>query len=193
MKSSLRDLLVEALRLWGQEAFFRYSDSEVACTVRVYHWSVHVIRNNPRWAIYRMQYDGPQPTREMCEGVEDPARASRPDLNISVGQDVVVHVEAKRLKASGGLPRKYVTEGMRRFVDGRYETTSCGLGGMLGYILEDDPIQVIDLVNKTIVAEPDFGPTAVLRSRGRQAPEILEHTSDHAGFELHHFTLDLRS
>ncbi|MBL7260750.1 hypothetical protein [Paractinoplanes lichenicola] len=191
MRRSIRSLLIESIRLWQQEQFHRFNDHETSSTVRLYYWAVQVVRSSPELSFFRVQYDGPQPTAAMLAGSEDPARAPRPDINVSLGQDIVVHVEAKRLKSGDGLPKKYVTQGMRRFVDGRYDTRPCNLGGMLGYIMDGDSAKAIAQINQTISDEADFGPNAALRAQGSPLPFIGEYVSDHGSFSLIHLAIDV--
>ncbi|MFY1659351.1 hypothetical protein [Micromonospora sp. WMMD1274] len=190
----IRELLIEAILLWEQEGFSRYSDGEVPCTVRIFDCACRVIEGDSlKWALIHVQYDGPQPNRAMRAGLEDPSKASRPDLNVRIGS-ALVHVEAKRLHLRDSLPKKYVQEGMRRFIDGRYSSDGHGLGAMLGYVLRDAPPDAITAVNAVIAEEADLGPSHSLQIPTQWSPRIhLTASRHHDRLRLLHHTIDLRA
>lgn len=188
----IRELLVDAASLWESEGFFRKNDSEIACTVRMFDCASRLRDARAELALIHVQYDGPQPTPEMRRGLADPARARRPDLNFRVGE-VVVHVEAKRLHLRDGLPRLYVDEGMRRFIDGHYPASPDGCGYMLAYVLNDPPPDAVAEVNAIISGAPDLGPKHVLGAPSERGPRLLLHVSLHNdGLRLLHQAIDIR-
>jgi len=189
----IRQLLIDAASLWRQDGFSRWSDGELACTVRIYDCALSVIENDPEaWALIHVQYDGTQPTLKMRRGLADPAKATRPDLNVRIGS-AVIHVEAKRLHLRDGLPKKYLNLGMRRFIDGQYSTAGHGLGAMISFVLSDDPQDAIDAVNEMIIATPDLGPSHIIDLPDAVADRVLLHTSFHnGGLRLFHHAVDIR-
>lgn len=104
-----------------------------------------------------------------------------------------MHIEAKRLHVSDGLPKKYVEQGMRRFIDGRYPTAGHNIGAMLAYLLKDSTEDVIGAVNGVINLESTLGPPHVLSDPTQPAPRLTIHVSIHAGnLRLFHHILDMR-
>jgi hypothetical protein len=188
----LCQLLVEATRLWERENFFRWSDGELSCTIRLFDCCDRTIHENASgWAaLLRVQYDAAQPTTGMRNGTEDPQRAVRPDLVIFLGS-ARINLEAKRLGLRDALPTRYVREGMARFVNDRYISGPGEPGVMVGYVFSDPPTDVLAAVNE--VVHEELGPDHVLKSPREPKPKILHHDSYHSEHvRLLHHTVDLR-
>jgi hypothetical protein len=192
--ATLDNLLVEASSLWQIQNFRRYSDDEVCCTVCFFDCCEAAIASNPNlFSPLRVVYDGAQPTRAMRAGSAHPASAPRPDLTVLFGQQVTIRVEAKRLALSSGLPGKYVRQGMRRFLDGRYSSTAGKPGIMLGFVTIDAPDNVIDAINKAIRSEPDLTDSDCLMDATAPIPAMRRCESHHSdGLMLLHCAIDLR-
>jgi hypothetical protein len=155
-EAMLNALLVEATILWQSQGFRRYSDDEVCCTVCFFDCCEEVVALKPsEFPVVRVVYGGAQPSQAMRMGAEHPKTVPYPDISILIGP-VTIRIEAKRLALAGSLALKYVREGMRRFLDGRYSSTTGRPGVMLGYVGTDDPQAVIAAVNAKIVAEVDL-------------------------------------
>jgi hypothetical protein len=156
VETMLENLLREATLLWQDQDFPRVSDEEICCTVPFFGCCEEVVATRPeRFPVLRVVYDAAQPSAAMLAGVVDPARSPRPDLSVVCGP-VTIRIEAKRLGLGGGLPAKYVRQGMKRFLDGRYSSSVGKPGVMLGYVVKDDLETIIKAVNKAIVAEPEL-------------------------------------
>lgn len=187
----LHQLVQEAVAVWETEGFSRWSDAEISCTARFFDCCDRVIYSHQAdWPLVSVQYDGPQLTRGMRAGHEDPAQAPRPDMSVRFG-DAEIKLEAKRLTVSDGLPAKYVREGMRRFVSGRYASTPPLPGGMLGYVYADAIPDVVAAVNLVVAGEPDFGPSHVLQLAG-----VTSHVATHSSLhqpnpDLLHFMVEV--
>lgn len=187
-------LLRQASSLWEAEGFNRFNDGEVACTARLFDCCDRVIHSDDvTFPQVHVQYDGPQLTMSMRAGSGDPARTPRPDMTIRFGS-AALRVEAKRLMLIDQLPRKYVREGMFRFLDGRYSSTPPHPGVMVGYILRDPPPAVVAAVNTVISTESGLGAQHLLGPATVTAGPLSRHRSSHApGPEIVHFLLDIRS
>lgn len=84
--SLLDDLFEEALEEWRSTGFDRFDDSETACTVRLFDCADRILRRGQsKWALVRVQYDGPQPTPAIRAGTANPNSSPRPDLVLSIG------------------------------------------------------------------------------------------------------------
>lgn len=96
---------------------------------------------------------------DILEGRASPKKAPRVDLSITgdlLSNDVHYIVECKRL-GNGATTSDYVTDGIRRFVNGSYGSDS-SVAGMLGYVLEGTIDSWADRINKVVVAQSDMGP-----------------------------------
>lgn len=190
--SLLEELLVEAVRLWEAEEFRRYDEGEISCTIRLFDCCDRVVSSAKKWALVHVQYDGAQPTRATRRGDESPKFSPRPDMNVRFGQ-VLVDIEAKRLEADGNLPGRYVREGMRRFITGRYPSHSTVGGVMLAYVQHDPPRVGVAAVNRVIEADPDMADSEVLSNSRKLSSRFLIHDSYHASIRIVHHVIDLRA
>jgi hypothetical protein len=189
----LSSLLCQAVALWSRESFSSFDMLEPALTVRLYHFCLHVIDSNQRfYAQVDVVYESSQPTAAMLAGESNPANAPRPDLTIIMGR-TKVRVEAKRLRLSESLPRKYVKEGMARFRDERYGRPG-DPGVMVGYVLSGDISRIVQKINDVISSEwvhgdeEHLGPSTVL------GVNLQLHKSAHPpSLNLLHHIIDLRS
>ncbi len=149
------------------------------------------------------------PVRIEREAVEDDpktgAELGRIDLKLvpagSALEEVYFAFECKRLNAvERGRPRtlapKYVTQGMMRFVDGRYGG-SVIQGGMIGYVLDGRTSHAISRVGKNIdsrrtllrlTAGPSLQPSTV-RPANTFVRETMHVLPDSRVFRLHHIFL----
>ncbi|MGH3908318.1 MAG: hypothetical protein ACRDTE_29660 [Pseudonocardiaceae bacterium] len=189
----LSSLLYQAVVLWSKESFESFNQLEAALTVRLFGFCLRVIDADQKtFSQVDAVYESSQPTAAMLSGKSDPTKAPRPDMTIMMGR-TKVRVEAKRLKPSGSLPRKYVKEGMLRFRDERY-----GLPGepgvMIGYIISGDIPVIVRKINDVISSEwvhgdgEHLGPPTIL------GVNLQLHKSVHPpSLKLLHHMIDLRS
>lgn len=78
------------------------------------------------------------------------------DIQIGYAFDEVLYIaiECKRISsADNTLARKYVREGIHRFVTGKY-SGGHALGGMVGYVICGKPADCIDRVQQQLAKEP---------------------------------------
>jgi hypothetical protein len=185
----IRKLLVDSISLWVLQGFDRYDDREVSLTVRLYFWMLQVkARNRGEMLMMHPQYDGPLPTQRMLLGLDDAGRTPRPDLTVKCGE-ATIHLEAKRLMPTSGLPRKYVAEGMMRFLDGRYVSPGKSLAFMLGYIMQGTATECYEAVNDVVRTHPSLRPEEVAKQR--EALGVLDiYVSEHRGGEITHYAID---
>jgi hypothetical protein len=137
-------------------------------------------------------YEGPQLSAAMRAGKDDATHAPRPDMTVQFG-DRSIRIEAKRLAATGDLPRRYVEAGMMRFLDGRY-TSSVGLPAiMFAYAVPaSPPLDVIKPVNKVVESHPRMGTTHQLQPASDTTQAHREYRSDHgAALYILHFVVYL--
>ncbi len=193
-RSLVVGLIEGAVRNWRAEGFLRFGDGEVDCTIRLYDWCDRIIRlDRTKWPAVRVQYDGALPTRAMRIGLADPKRTPRPDLVLFIGK-LDVHVEAKRLAASGGLPKLYVDQGIRRFLDKAYGWGRDSRGVMIAYHMADSPDDGFAAVNMQIRANSELGEPHCIEQIEVLLPELLILESAHGlPFKLMHFSLDIRA
>lgn len=188
----IRKLLIESIASWAAKGFDRYNEHEISFTVRLYSSMLEVkAANRGEMLMLHPQYDGPLPTSDMLLGLADVAKSPRPDLTIRCGE-ASIHIEAKRLTPTGGLPDDYVSDGMMRFLDGRYISPGVGLALMFGYILNGEPSECYDAVNSVIRTDPRLGPAEITKVR-----EILGlvsiRMSKHKMGEITHYAVDVRA
>lgn len=114
-------------------------------------------------------------------------------------EDIYFCLECKRLHVTkngkfSSLATEYVTEGMLRFINGRY-SAMVNNGGMLGYVLDGDTDQAINNVSNAVQARhTDLGMTppgdmqlSSVRPSDTNARET-HHTRPHDSlpFQIHH-------
>lgn len=101
-------------------------------------------------------------------------------------EDIYFCIECKRLHITKNgkfstLATEYVTEGMMRFIDGKY-SSAVSHGGILGYVLNGDTAQAISNVGKVVQARHT--------DLGMQAPGDMQSSSirpnDSNARETHH-------
>ena len=121
------------------------------------------------------------------------------------GQTIFFAVECKRLHVTTDsgfscLADKYVDEGVRRFVDGKY-STGLPCGGMVGYVMDNQMDKALESVLKEIrTKEQALGlpvrtgvhtPSSALQNH-RWSIDSRHHRSNHQ-FTLHHVLLGIRA
>lgn len=187
----IRKLLVEAITSWASMGFDRYDDREVSFTIRLYARMLEVkSANRGEMLMLHPQYDGPLPTRDMLLGLADANRTPRPDLTVRCGE-ASIHIEAKRVMPTKGLPSKYVNDGMLRFLDGRYVSPGVSLALMLGYIMGGTPAECYEAINDIIRRHPSMGPDEITKQR--EALQGLSiYISDHKSGDITHYAIDAR-
>jgi hypothetical protein len=188
----VQKLLVESIRSWATTDFDRYDDREISFTIRLFSRMQGVkASNRGEMVLIHLQYDGPLPTREMLLGVADAGRTPRPDLTVKCGE-ASIHIEAKKLMPAGGLPAKYVNDGMMRFINGRYVSAGTSLALMLGYIMQGLPGDCYEAINEVIRVHPQLGPEEVTKQR-EIVEDIAIYFSEHRAIgEITHYAVDVR-
>lgn len=186
-------LIMGACLVWQSRGFQRFSDNEICCTVPFFDCCECVVESEPEtFSILRIVYDAVQPDRAMLAGLADPKRAARPDLSAVFGP-VTIRIEAKKLALGDGLPRKYVREGMKRFISGKYTSSPGRSGFMLGYVVHDETKAIITKINEVIVAEDDLSEADELKSMTEPIPILCRCESNHSnGVRLIHSAIDVR-
>lgn len=196
INAHLRQLITTALRRWSEEQFSTFSRDELSYSVRLFHFCELIIaENQDEHMIMHVLHDAQQPTRDMLLGLAHPRSSPRPDFTVIIGA-VKFRLEAKRLKASAGLPALYVREGMARFTSGRYESTRPFPGVMIGYVEADSVQQACKQVNKVIKDEPGFGEghqlRAIRRSSGQFAKLHVYESNHDDALAIHHYVVDVQ-
>ena len=113
-------LVVDGFERWRIGGFERYGDHEDHYTVRLVACMKEVRRERNMAMMPR--YQQVEPSDAMLIGCEDPTHSRRIDMVISwslFNDDAYLSVECKRL-APDDLARRYVVEGIDRFVQGHY-------------------------------------------------------------------------
>ena len=191
--SMMEALFAEAVALWEARHFVRVSDEEICCTVPFFDCCDKILESSPRYSRMRILYNAAQPTREMREGLVHPKSAPIPDLSVVFGL-ITFTIEAKRLALGESLPSKYVREGMRRFIDRKYESSPGRAGFMVGYVVRDAVSDIIDSINDAIVAEPDLSSSDQLESITHPLPRLCRCESTHkSDLTLVHSLVDVKS
>ncbi|WP_143227395.1 hypothetical protein [Actinomadura mexicana] len=189
--SLLYDLFSGAATLWQKESFSSYNHHERSCTVRLYAFCRQVIlAERYKYAQVKLYYEAAQPSQEMLDGLADPLAAPIPDLTLEVG-GVEIRLEAKVLRGDRSFARLYVTQGMARFLDGRYGQPGVP-GLMVGYLQSGDVPVLVDWINSALVSLAR-NPQESLTSQASTHPRVFVHHSQHApDSRLIHKWIDLR-
>jgi hypothetical protein len=185
------DLFCKAFILWRAKSLVRASDEEPSCAVVFYGCCLEVISSQE--TILRIVSESDQPTRRMLAGIDSPSSAARPDMSILYGPRYTIRIEAKRLMRGEGLPRLYVQEGMRRFIDGKYSSTPGKPGYMLGFVVRDETADIVSAINRVILRESDLEASDQLTDVTIPSPKFSRWASTHANdLRLIHNLLDVR-
>ena len=150
-------LVVDGFERWRLGNFERYGDHEDHYTIRLVECMKEIRRERNMAMMPRFQQV--EPSDAMLKGYEDPARAGRIDMVISwslLNDDAYLSIECKRL-APDDLARRYVVEGLSKFVQGYYGEKA-QVGAMVGYIISGDPRVVFNRVNVHIEKNSAMGP-----------------------------------
>lgn len=190
------DLIGAALDRWHAVGWARFDDLEVNCTLQLFRWMQEVGRLVPELRILTVQLEWSQPTPSMIAGTESAATMTRPDLRVQIARVAGRSIECKRLAITGGLPRRYVDEGMIRFVSGNYGTTE-SKGLMVGYVQAGDPAAVARSINSRVAAHPAMGAPHQLAAVPSVFGLLSRHRSSHirsgiSPIVLDHYHVDLR-
>lgn len=176
LDSRAEALLIAAVARWRQDHWRRFGKTtgnwtEDDCTVQVYRWSRECIRHDGQFALMTVQLERMEVTPAILHGHQSVRTASRPDLRIEVGAEGR-SVECKRIALGSRWPRKYVHDGVARFVTGNYGHAESS-GFMIGYASEDPLPDLVDSINGYITTHPDMGPQQTVRERHHSPPLLL--------------------
>ena len=141
-------LVDESLTRWSISGWSRYSDLENDCTSRLVYFALEARREVPSLILCEVHFDSPLLTNRMLEGKAPTVLATRPDLRVHVG-DAGISIECKRLGTDSSQPRKYVSEGINRFVTGDYAVPN-SFGIMVGYVQQGNPHRLLGAINSVI-------------------------------------------
>lgn len=102
---------------------------------------------------------------EMITGDADPDKAPRIDIKVQqwcMPEEVYITFECKRLDSrDSSLQRLYVTEGILRFVSGKYSNKH-QYGGMIAFVISGDVANLVASINQYIAGRRDLGQTHCL-------------------------------
>jgi hypothetical protein len=156
--SMVDDMLSAAIGMWAAENWVRFDDLEANCTIQLYRCCERVIHIRAVLHGLMVLQEWVQPTPAMLAGQESAAGMVRPDLRVRLGYEAGMTIECKRLSLSGGLARKYVSEGMDRFVSGAYSKQETK-GAMVGYVQGEKCDELVAAVNVVVEAHHRMGPS----------------------------------
>lgn len=196
IEAMLDEILDGAAGLWASNDYTRFNDDEANCTIQLYRWSDEIVRTTMGLRVITITLEWVQPTPGMIAGLENATGSSRPDLKVAIGRAVHLTIECKRLSLSNDHPRRYVTQGIARFVSGEYARTQ-QRGVMVGYVQADDPGSIVEKVNGVIVGHPLMGSSHQLKEATALTHVNFVYGSDHQRVEmpaiqLKHYLMDLR-
>lgn len=191
-ESLISDLICGAVALWHRESFSRFKDDELSCTIRLYAFCRQVVSSDrDKYSQVNVFYEAAQPSNDMLAGLANPLRTPRPDLTLRIGV-TQIRLEAKLLGKDRRLARLYVTQGMARFLDGRYGQQGVP-GVMIAYLLNGDPLAAVDWINSSLVVSLGRESAESLVPHKSDHTRVFVHQSRHAiGIRLIHKMIDLR-
>ena len=183
-------LVDESLARWSATGWSRYSDLEDDCTARLVYFAREARREIPSLILCEIHFDSPLLSSRMLDGEVSTVLATRPDLRILVGK-IGISIECKRLGTHPSQPRKYVNEGISRFVTGDYAGPS-GFGIMVGYVQQGNRTSHLHAINATIDSHSAMGPTHRLShlngsQRCRSSHELTKPNPSTRRVRLEHF------
>lgn len=171
------DLLDEAITRWEASGWTSSDLDEDDCTVQIYKWCLELAHENGRFACITPIFNWIFVEESMFAGVKKAKTAKRPDLRITVGKSVGRAIECKRLALSNGLPKKYVDEGLARFVVGEYAPDE-SVGYMIGYAKGSSFAALVKQINGHIDNHTSMGQSHRLNARSTSA-KTSWHRSHH--------------
>lgn len=148
-------LLETSVTLWKRDHWNRYNDEEDNCTVQLYRWCKVARLRNSRLKLLVLRFQWVNVTAAMMAGTESVSGAKRPDLRIEIGE-VGRAFECKRLYPTGDWCRKYVYDGLARFIFGGYGYGE-PVGYMVGYVQAGTFAELLTGINGQILSHPKMG------------------------------------
>jgi hypothetical protein len=193
-RSEAHLLLAQAATEWMATGCIRFSDQEVACTAAVAGHLQRTLQQRRTTSLQIIAFlETGGWTEAHLSGSVDPATVPRPDLALYLGlhHDVQMTIECKRLLSPSSTPRDYVTEGLNRFLNGRYPTDS-GCATMIGFLLDREPQQAQGQINHVI--EEVLNPAQTLQHSSSLGKLDSVFRSEHPerGIEAIHLLLDIQ-
>lgn len=156
LDSMIDRMLNAAVSMWAAEHWIRFDDREANCTIQLYRCIEHVIRTTADLCVLTVRLEWVQPTPAMLAGQESAQKMRRPDLRVTVGYEAGITIECKRLSLSGGYPKKYVADGMDRFVSGEYSKRETK-AAMVGYTQGAECDELVAAINVAVEAHHRMG------------------------------------
>ena len=164
VEKGILKLVVDGFERWATCGFNRNSDREDDYTIRLVDCMNEIRRE--RGIMFYPVFQHTVPSDAMWKGIENPSRAGRIDIGVLswkklAGEDLY-SIECKHL-APKRLPRLYVTEGIDRFVQGKYGAKA-RVGAMIGYVAKGAIGDLVRCVNSQVEGVPSMGSDHVLVS-----------------------------
>ena len=179
LDSRAEELLIAAAYRWRRDRWYRFNDDEVNCTVQMYRHSRECIRDDRRFALITVHLEWIDVTPDILKGKQSATTAKRPDLRFEVGQAGRT-IECKRIAATGPWARRYVDDGLARFVTGTYGHAEA-TGFMIGYVLGGQFPSLVNRINYYIQRHADMGQDQQVKvTTKRHSPPILVGVSQHS-------------
>ena len=144
---NVHELIVESFERWREEGFTRNGDCEGDLSVRLYDFMLDIQyeRNIP----ISIHFEHPLLTDAMLAGHADSVHACKIDIAVfswgAFPRLPHLSIECKRLGIKR-LPRRYVLEGVVKYVDGRYGEKA-RYGVMVGYVMDGAPNEIVGKIN----------------------------------------------
>jgi hypothetical protein len=187
-------LLANAAKEWMGGGCIRFSDQEVACTAALAGCLNRILQERRATGLQILAFlETGGWTDAHLDGSADPTKVPRPDLALYLGlhHDVQMTIECKRLLNPSATARDYVTDGLFRFLCGKYPTDA-GLATMIGFLLDRDPSQAQGQINSVI--EELLDEEQILQLASPIGGLDSAYRSGHSlqGIEAIHLLLDIR-
>ena len=150
------ELIVDGFERWQSKGFDRVGNHEDHYTVRLVACMNEVRRERNISLVPRYQHV--EASDAMMSGLEDPVHAPRLDLTVAWGfldDNAYLSVECKRI-APGALARRYVADGIGKFVRGYYGAKA-DVGGMVGYLIESTSSEAALSINSNVKSHALMG------------------------------------
>lgn len=191
LDSSVEEIMVAAIARWRQDQWHRFSNHEVNCAVQVYRCA----RLSNRNALIHIEIEAVELSPAVLQGLATAKTARRPDLRFAVGPRSYI-LECKRLSLATVFIRAYVDDGIGRFRDVGYAELE-GAGAMMGFVQADDPLDIVDAINRDIPGRAGFRASETLTVTAPPPANPSTYSSHHprvglGTIDLKHFLVDIR-
>ena len=174
--------IVDGYERWRQEEFHSYDHLEDSYTLRLVD-NIHKALREQNNTFLEVRSQNAEYTPAMYAGRASSRTAGKSDVVFSLRNRFVnrysfLSIECKRLESDNSWYKKYVMDGMQRFIRGKYGAAS-RIGAMVGYVVEITLDEIPGRINTQIEEHLDGESNQRLVSSGLIRESTVVYESNH--------------